>query len=227
MALHVTGSEMSNTFKAKLSKGAVALLESPVLASSQVKVLGKVKIGAYSYFGEGTLLGSGTVGRFCSLAPNVTIGLGEHPVEHVSTHPIFFGQSLGYQIPSGIGTERDYSQKRYTAPVIGNDVWVGANVVICRGVTVGDGAVLAAGAVVTKDVPPYAIVGGVPAKVLRYRFSEEIIARLMRVRWWNYSLECMKGIPTNDPSLFLDHLESLDPVENKATYVVSESIFSS
>lgn len=70
-------------------------------------------------------------------------------------------------------------------PIIGNDVWIGANAIILQGVTIGDGAIIAAGAVVTKDVPPYAIVGGVPAKVIKYRFSDEVILKLLQIKWWD------------------------------------------
>ncbi len=92
---------------------------------------------------------------------------------------------------------------------IGNDVWTGHNVNIMSGVNVGDGAVIAAGSVVTKDVPPYAVVAGVPATIKRFRFSEHIIARLLRSKWWELELSQLSGLPFNDVGRCLDAIERL------------------
>ncbi|MGH8817844.1 MAG: CatB-related O-acetyltransferase [Achromobacter pestifer] len=93
------------------------------------------------------------------------------------------------------------------AVVIGNDVWIGANVVIRSGVTVGDGAVCAAGAVVTRDVQPYSIVGGVPARPIRKRFDDETVNRLLAMRWWRYDATDLAGLPFHDVHAALDELE--------------------
>jgi acetyltransferase-like isoleucine patch superfamily enzyme len=138
-------------------------------------------IGDYTYLGRLCTVAFASVGKFCSIAPEVCIGLGTHPLDpFVSTHPIFYlhRPSQGWNIA-------DSSYFAYSRTVVGNDVWIGLRAAIRDGVTVGDGAVIAAGAVVVKDVPPYAIVGGVPAKVIRYRFSPPVVDRLLRSEWWN------------------------------------------
>ncbi|PWI33180.1 hypothetical protein DI392_12415 [Vibrio albus] len=108
---------------------------------------------------------------------------GNHPLSTVSTHAFFFHDKYGF-------VDKNYSTKEYAQNnkiKIGNDVWIGSNVSILPGVSIGDGAVVAAGAVVNKNVPPYAIVGGVPAKLIRYRFSEDIRNALLHTQWWNWS----------------------------------------
>lgn len=117
------------------------------------------------------------IGKFCSFAHGVTIvASGEHNHAAVSTFP-FYANWLEK------GPERDTLTK---GPVtIGNDVWVGINATILSGVTIGDGAVVSACSLVVKDVPPYAIVGGVPAKVLKYRFAPDVIEELLKIKWWD------------------------------------------
>lgn len=83
-------------------------------------------------------------------------------------------------------------------PIIGNDVWIGFGATVLNGVTIGDGAIIAAGAVVTKDVPPYAIVGGNPAHVIKYRFSKEVVEKLLALQWWNYGSDILDGLPIDD-----------------------------
>jgi chloramphenicol O-acetyltransferase type B len=123
------------------------------------------------------------IGAFCSIAADVNIFVGthgRHTVDFVSTYPIgmIFGRAPHPQ-PSK-SAEGDLSV------TIGNDVWLGREATILAGVTIGDGAVVGARAVVTKDVPPYAIVVGMPAKLLRFRFPEDVVAKLLRLRWWEW-----------------------------------------
>ncbi|MQR99657.1 CatB-related O-acetyltransferase [Gluconobacter aidae] len=122
-----------------------------------------------------------TIGDYCSIGPGVTIILGNHRADLVSTYPF---RTLSHFWPSAAEGENDHSSKGDV--IIGNDVWIGAHATIMSGVTIGDGAVIAAQALVTKSVPPYAIVGGNPAKVIRYRFSETVIARLLALAWWKW-----------------------------------------
>lgn len=140
------------------------------------------KIGRCSYMGHGCEI-SAEIGRYCSIAAYVKIVEGTHPTRRwVSTSPVFFsmiGQCGKSYVTKTLFDEISKPTK------IGNDVWIGYGVLLIGGVHVGDGAVIAAGAVVTKDVPPYAIVAGVPAKVIRYRFEKEQIEVLKRIEWWN------------------------------------------
>lgn len=197
---------MQDQFNARLSGACKVVYEQPCLANSSAVVIGLCEFGAYTYFGEDCLIGSCKVGRFCSIAPGVKIALGEHPLHHVSTHPFFFGSKNGFKLPDGIGTPRNLGEKRHSAAVIGHDVWIGANVVICRGVTIGNGAVIAAGAVVTNDVAPYSVVGGLPAKHLKYRFDEDVIAALLKSEWWLYNVESFVGLPADNPLRFVELL---------------------
>lgn len=153
-------------------------------------VLLECHVGRYTYFGPRCRFNYTTIGRFCSVASDVKCGLGQHPVTAVSTHPIFYKASIRPAIITL--AERDTHQE-FTPIRIGHDVWIGESVIISDGVTVGNGAILAAGAVVTKDVEPYAIAGGVPAKVIRKRFTDEQIAFLENLQWWNKDLLWLKA----------------------------------
>ena len=142
------------------------------------------------------------IGRYCSINGTARIW-NNHSVDMVTTHPIldhrkFYSKESAksrkiYMEKYGNyhnNAEFESSPIRDNRPVeIGNDVWIGANVIILPGVKIGDGAILAAGAVVTKDVEPYAIVGGVPAKIIKYRFSKERIKSFLRIKWWEWSIE--------------------------------------
>ena len=142
-------------------------------------------IGDYSYVNYNSIIHCCHIGKFCSIGPNVVAGLGNHPVEkNVTTSPRLFlkGKFL---------LEDRYDQ--FAIVTIGNDVWIGDSALLMEGIHIGNGAVIAAGAIVTKDVPPYAIVAGVPAKILRYRFEEKIRTEIDRVEWWNKDEEWIKN----------------------------------
>lgn len=144
--------------------------------------VGDSSIGSYSYVAEGTRIGKTDIGRFCSIGPGCLIGLGKHPSRgFVSTSPVFF--STTRQCGTTFVTSNSFQERERIA--IGNDVWIGANVLIADGVRIGDGAVIGAGAVVVCDVPDFAIYGGVPAKLIRYRFTESEICALRQIKWWD------------------------------------------
>lgn len=146
------------------------------------------EMGDYSYVGRNFTCWHAKIGKFCSISWNVGIGGANHDYTRVSQHAFLYAPQFGMMKP---GQEVGYN--RFEDPCeIGNDVWIGCNAVICRGVSIGDGAVIGAGSVVTKDVPPYTIVGGVPAKVLKRRCSEDLAKRLQNVKWWNLPSEVIK-----------------------------------
>lgn len=143
-------------------------------------------IGRYTYTGRSFTSWHCKIGRFCSISWNVSIGGANHDYERVTTHSFLYADDYKF-INQGAGYNRFEDEC-----VIGNDVWIAANACICRGVTVGNGAVVAAGAVVTKDVPPYTIVAGVPAKPIKKRFSDDIIEILQKSEWWNLPAEVLR-----------------------------------
>lgn len=183
----------------------VLLVECPASVGATIK--GRVSVGFMSYIGTGgSEFRNCTIGRFCSIAPGVVVAPTEHPVDWLSSHLFAFNNNGPFLAqPDFMRWKRPNVFDRNTTGTtrIGHDVWIGRNVTILRNVTIGDGAIVAAGAVVTKDVPPYAIVGGVPARVIRYRFSEAIIARLQALQWWAYDLA-----RANVPDLDVTNIET-------------------
>lgn len=144
------------------------------------------RVGRMSYIAENSRVGFASIGAFCSIGPNISLGgLGWHPNDGLSTHPAFYSSTLKAGrsfIQPGEGISED---KELPFTQVGNDVWMGVGCTVLDGVHIGDGAIIAAGAVVTRDVPDFAIVGGVPARIIRYRFDEATIAALTAWRWWD------------------------------------------
>ena len=169
--------------------------------------LTNVEIGNHSYINSNTVIRNTNIGKFCSIASNVKIVLGSHPMNLISTHPAFYSNNKGFI------TFADKTMfKEYFPVEIGNDVWIGEEVMIPGGVRIGDGAVVAARSVVTKDVAPYSVVGGVPAKQIKYRFNEKEIELLLKLRWWEKDEKWLKNNYKlfNNPILFFREIERLN-----------------
>ena len=185
-------------YKIKMQKKNIIFLRKANIDKNAV-LEGQNKIGAESWFegymGFGTYIGDqctimGKIGRYCSIGHKVTVLTGTHPSHRfVSTHPTFF--SLGLKNGTTYVSTQKFKEKIYADEnnkygcIIGNDVWIGYNATIMGGCTIGDGAIVAAGALVKENVEPYTIVAGQPAKVIGKRFEDEKIAFLMKIKWWD------------------------------------------
>lgn len=172
------------------------LVNRPALRNCQIDKTAKVgtgsnciyvQMGRYSYMGKNNSVANTSIGSFCSIASYCAIGGGAHPLDMVSTSPVFYGGKNVFG--QNFGTIEAEINK---SVIIGNDVWIGEGVFINDGITVGDGAIIGAHSVVTHDIPAYAVVAGAPAKVLRYRFSEDEVQKLIELKWWDWPEEKLK-----------------------------------
>ncbi|MQB08939.1 acetyltransferase [Agrobacterium sp. ICMP 6402] len=170
-------------------------------------ILNNADLGDYSYLGPRCMVGDATIGKFCAIAAEVRIGAPNHPMDRPSMHR--FSYCPEYYSADAVRDKAFFDRRKQDRVVIGNDVWIGHGVIVLPGVKVGDGAVLAAGAVVTKDVPPYTIVGGVPAKVIRERFSRSIAEQLAAIAWWDWPFETIMArladFQSSDIEAFCEH----------------------
>lgn len=181
-----------------------AIIHSSIHSTSKVEsgshVVGS-SMGAYSFCGYDCELLDCRIGKYCSIANRVQIGGARHPLEWVGMSPVFY-------------SDRDSIKKKYSTfkrksgkpTVIGNDVWIGLGAFIKEGVTIGNGAVIGTGAMITKDVLPYEIVAGNPAKRIRFRFSEQIIKELLDLEWWNFKEDKLQALAKyiKDPEKFIE-----------------------
>ena len=196
-------------------EGKVVVSELAKVNNSTLKYYARLKdyselhssvLGEYSYVSQYSIVNKSKVGKFCSIANGCYIGLWEHNTA-VSTHSFYLFEHSGHFVDGYQAYDKDTIET-----LVGHDVWVGANAVIMKGVKISDGAIVGASAVVTKDVPPYAIVVGNPARVVKYRFNEEDINWLLKLKWWDFSRERLHDIVSkgafNDFELFKKILKS-------------------
>jgi acetyltransferase-like isoleucine patch superfamily enzyme len=169
----------------------------------QVKIMSRrLSIGAYTDIVSGTELHDvASIGRYCSIAKNVTIGQDRqsHPLSWLTSHS---GLVSRRQQRGGIAPHHDGVKQA----VIGHDVWIGMDVLILDGVTIGTGAVIGAQSLVNKDIPPYAIAVGSPARVVRYRFAQDVIDGLLACQWWNLPAQRLAQLPIENPQALLEQL---------------------
>lgn len=166
-------------------------------------------VGKYTYSAQDLYVANPEktkIGSFCSIGCMVRIGHGTHPLNYLSSSPYLYLDRLGYKTNI---TNSHNEWEKLKPVIIGHDVWIGDDVWIKNGISIGTGVIIGAKSVVTKNVPPYAIVVGNPAKIIKYRFSKEIIKRLLKTEWWKLPQKVIKQIPYDN----ID--EALRFIENK------------
>lgn len=167
-----------------------------------VDIRKRVSIGEHTYINKNSTIISGNIGKYCSIGYNVQIGMFEHPVHFVSTQNY---------ISKYLYPEEGNWDSVSNPPIIKNDVWIGSGAQILQGVTINNGAIIAAGAVVTKDVPSYAVVGGVLARIIKYRFDEETIKKIEATKWWDKDEKWIK----DNIKLFENPTKFLEVISNE------------
>jgi acetyltransferase-like isoleucine patch superfamily enzyme len=183
----------------------------PPCSLKWMSIASSISMGAFSYAVSGYYFGT-SIGRYVSIGEAVQIGRGSHPVSWASTSPVIYGRhedAIGFVVPEAAGYTPDSPTVLPRQTTIGHDVYIGHGAFIMQGITIGTGAVIGAYSVVTKDVPPYAIVAGNPASLKRMRFSDKIIYRMLASEWWRYAFWDFKSLPVADPEKFLDVVDSV------------------
>lgn len=191
------------------------LIETPSDISAEVHLFQKFQVGAFTHI-NGGFIKDVTIGRYCSLARDVQIGHGFHPLSWLSVSPLqYFPGYRGWMAHVARTREMeslevktvDFSWASHT--MIGNDVWLGNHVIVKDGVAIGDGAVIGANAVITRDVPPYAVVVGNPGRVVKFRFPDAVIERLLKVRWWRFAVGDFPPVDFSNIESSLDVIEEV------------------
>jgi acetyltransferase-like isoleucine patch superfamily enzyme len=185
-------------------------LRGPVFLNRLSQIGPDAIVGKYFGMNENAFIARAVVGAFCAIGARTAINPFNHPVDWLSVHEFQYHPHSFDWVPEYRAIERlERTSDMFEQVTVGNDVWTGHNVNIMPGVSVGDGAVIGAGAVVTKNVPAFAIVAGVPAQIRRMRFSDAVIERLLRLKWWDLELSELSGLPFRDIERCLDRIEEI------------------
>jgi len=184
---------IANLGKSRISSSAIVLRGCSFEGHNSVgnnTYLSGTSFGYGSFVGFGCEFSNCKIGRFCSLGSNIRVVSATHPVKgFISSHPAFFSDSYWFHYVHASKFKEHLTNEDGFECTIGNDVWIGDNVLILGGCNIGDGAVIGMGSVVLHDVPPYTIVAGIPAKEIRKRFPDEVVDSLQQIKWWNKPIE--------------------------------------
>ena len=195
--------------------GSRFLVEPPVRVLGRLLIRSDTRVGCFTEFGQHVELQAADVGRFSEIGNNSTIGATGHPLSWLGVSAFQYKHATWGWHPAAAQSEtidpeaggrQSFRSVGPDRAWIGNDVWLGAGVVVLRGVTIGDGCIVAANAVVTRDLPPYTICGGLPAKVIRQRVPDGLRDELLDLQWWRYSPNQLAGLPFDDPAAAVEAL---------------------
>lgn len=187
-------------------------LSSPVVTKSP-----NIFIGSHSYMNDGGYIRANTfIGRYCSIGRRVTIAAGIHDVSKVSTSPVLNSKDSPYTPEQLSQLGITIVSRRYT--VLENDVWVGDGAIIMPGLRIQTGSVIGANSVVTRDIPPYAVVCGAPARIIKYRFPENIIQQLLETEYWEFSKHSLGCLPTGNVFEFINSVRMIKDDKYNYTY---------
>jgi virginiamycin A acetyltransferase len=166
-------------------------------------------LGCYSY------VANSEIGRYCTFGARVSVGAFSHPTDWLSIHEFQYRNTQHIYGNSVIDGDENIAPKNPVTK-IGCDVWIGDNASVRAGVTLGHGAIIGLGAVVVSDVPPYAIMGGNPARILRYRFDEDVISSLLKLKWWELDMAYLKGIDFSDVEKSISVIKKMKQTQSRA-----------
>ncbi|MGV1835953.1 CatB-related O-acetyltransferase [Rhizobium rhizogenes] len=184
-------------------------VEHPVHFRSRAELHKRSSIGRFGFLNSGTVVyGNTQIGRFFCAGRQVEIGVAQHPTHALSTHGFVLGSGWFPRTPD-YGVENLVRHVAHPKTIIGHDVWIGSHAIVISGLTIGTGAVVAANSTVTKDVPPYAIVAGSPARIIRMRFDEEIIAGLLETAWWERDFDTIRKLPFDNVERCIEELRRI------------------